>query len=1422
MQIRLSVTILLVIILQIFAFSGKGQSISTDKVTIGLKDERLDVALKEIEQQSVFRFFYRNADIEQLKHLNLPEATRTIEQTLQLLLQNTMLGYRQMGNNIFLERKQSKAAFDIKGRVLNGAEKTPFDNVSVFITNATVGGKTKADGTFILQNVRPGEYEIVVSVVGFETYSQHLTIENKDIDLNDIEIFPRPIVLNEVKIKPVSDPEWERNFKWFKEEFLGTSKLAAACRIMNPEVLEFNYDEPSGTLTASAQDFLNIENYALGYKLKYLLTDFVKDTRAKNQQEVFFEGYVWFGEMQGNATQQARWKKKRREAYEGSMMHFLRSGLSNNLDEEGFLVCRVKNTLNRARPADSVIDAKIERFNRLKNGNRRYRDSLNYWTNKSVLPKYFQALERIPLKQEDFIKLTNHKGTYALVSNGGALYLDFDKKHHFGGSEQLEDVYSTNGNLHKTLINFNAPYVLFDKNGCLLDPSCLSLAGAMTRERIADLLPVDYDFSVVDPIGGDHKTALGDAISIFSDRTPSLKAELLKLKERSDSLTEFSTSEKPWLQFDKPYYAVSDTIWFKAYLFNAASLTPSNKSRVMSLDIANDSAKIIKRLSIPVVNGLGWGNISLDGINFSPGTYVLRAYTNWMRNWGDDYLFSKTFYVAGSGDRNWLVNKQVIDTDGTANIKLKFCNLDRVPAGNSPLQLQIFAGNKHLYRQTIVTDKNGLVNFNVKFSENEHNLIINAENAAGDKKVTIPIALNDYKDTDLQFLPEGGDLIAGLPAHIGFKAIGEDGKGVNVAGIIIGRDQKEVTKFKSLHNGMGSFDLPVKEEENYTAKVTFPDGLIKEYPLPAVKSTGIVLQVRNQVADDSLAVFVKATSDIVRQGDSYLLIGKARGIICYAAVMNFRDNLFIKRNITKQLFPTGIVHFTLMTVKGQPLNERIVFVDHTGMNIQLIPERVSYNAGDSVSLKLKVTDNTGNPVEGNFSLSVTDGNQVKQDTINSENILTRLLLTSDLKGYVEVPRYYLSSKTDEVWRALDNLLLTQGWIGYDWKQVFNPSLIAYQPEQEFVVKGRVLNVFNKPVKGSDVLLFSKSPSILMDTTTDKDGKFTFNHFPQVDTPVFVLKTVNKNGKSFNVGITVDEIKPPEFTKPYALLIEPWYVNSDTTMINYTKNNALLQQRDYLPAGGHRLKEVKITAKKIIKDSQNLNGPGNADLVLDEKDMEKAGKKNWLQLFQENIKGFREQAIKSTLWYTIDGKRVWIIIDGIELNSSILSILAGVSRIPINNLNYYLESHNAEDIKGIEVSFLKYNDTYGLRYHVFDDAFIEITTRSGHGPYLDNAPGVYLYKPLAISWPKQFYKPKYAVKDTIKHLPDLRSTIDWEPNITTGVNGEAKLWFYAADKPSTYTIIIEGTDMNGNLGFRTGSIIIGPPKTIDNTAKVTGK
>lgn len=929
-----------------------------------------------------------------------------------------------------------------------------------------------------------------------------------------------------------------------------------------------------------------------------------------------------------------------------------------------------------------------------------------------------------------------------------------------------------------------------------------------------------------------------------------LNGELINYSSIKNRSIQNSSPEKLYIQFDKPYYAVGDTLWLKGYLLNATSLSASDKSGIMYLDITNDSNRIVKQYKFNVQKGLTTGSLFFDEKTFIGGTYIIHAYTNWMRNFGEDCFFSQRFYLSSTDEHNWLIstNYKTSTLNGSKAIssRLFFSDINKAPYTAKPVTVEVMNGSKRLYKGKLQTSTDGVLDVNFNFPEKPSNITMVVENDQDNRKAVIPVVLNNPENIDVQFLPEGGELVAGLPAHIGFKAVGEDGKSVPVSGVIVDSEQKQVASFQSQHNGMGSFYLNVKPGETYTAKVTLGNGASKELPLPSVKSSGTVLQVKNQINSDSLDVFVATNNEKLNSDSSYFLIGKSRGIVCYAAIVDFQKNNFIKKKISKRLFPTGITHFMIMTTKLRPLNERLTFVEHHDeLNIRLIPNSPDYSSRDSISLKIKVTDHSGIPVTGNFSLAATDDSQVKIDT-DQENLRNRMLFTADLKGYIEQPGYYFSVSTAENWQALDNLLLTQGWVSYNRQEEIDRQKLTYQPEPEFLVKGRVVNVFNKPVKGTQVFLFSKSPQILMDTLTNDEGEFVFNHFPRVDTPIFTLKAVNKNGKDFNVGIKVDEGKLPDFKSQTSSRLMPWYTNSDTTLITYVKNSSIIeQQKNFLP-GKHALKEVKITGKKTIKGSQNLNGSGEADIVLGERDLEAAGKKTWLQLLEENNKSFTDRPFNlhlgkdeglseyvtnhhiSSEWYFIDSKPVELIVDGISV-TQVLPIGAYPNAAFIEMRNY-LKTHTAEDIKGMEIMHsTRYAAAYFARYDPgdirmaalehninigqSDISFVEITTRSGHGPLIDNSPGLYLYKPLPISYPKEFYKPKYAVEDTTAHLPDLRSTIDWEPNITTDANGEARVWFYAADKPSTYTIIIEGTDMNGRFGYKTGKIEIVKSKTV---------
>ena len=882
--------------------------------------------------------------------------------------------------------------------------------------------------------------------------------------------------------------------------------------------------------------------------------------------------------------------------------------------------------------------------------------------------------------------------------------------------------------------------------------------------------------------------------------------------------------EKVYLQLDKPYYAVGDTLWFKAYLFDASFLSSSKKSGLLYVELeSEDSHVVLKRISLPMAAGLSWGDIALTEKNFPEGGYILRAYTNWMRNFGEDYVFSKHFYLSNANDQSWLVKSQIkVEKNGSndnAKVALKFLGPNQLPVALREMELQVLKGRKSLYKEKLQTSDDGLLNINFALpqSTNKYGITLLAKDlrkGEDNMQLTIPLKINQPKDIDLQFMPEGGHIVSGIPATIAVKAVGSDGNGVDVIGKIYDSKQQQVATFKSLHKGMGTFTLLPEKGESYTAKLYSPDGDEIIYHLPDIKAAGTVLKVNNLFKKDSLEVHIQATSEISEQNSKYYLIGQSRGVICYAAAVQFKDGQ-INSVIAKSLFPSGIARITLIDASWQPLNERIVYIDHhDNLTINIDAGKAIFNTRDSIPLQVSVKDKNGKPIAGSFSVSVTHDGLVKADTLHNNSIETYLLLTSDLKGTVEQPGFYIDPQNDETWQALDDLLLTQGWVGYDWKDAFAPEKAPlFAAESELKITGKVTNAFNKPLADTKVTLLSHKPLLMMEATTDSDGKFLFKNFALLDTASFFIQAK----RSFNVGIEVDKFKAPVF-KPSLSKLSPWYVNTDTTLLNYTKNFiAITKAKDGITGKARLLKEVQIRDKKIIKGSHNPNGSGNADQVLDEEDIKAAAGMNVYQYLVTRVKGltfgFVPGDTTNTPVFMVNDLPIVFSIDGMGVGGN------------YEYLKDLFENYPLTSLKGIEVMHsMQYTFTYDQRNN-FGAGFhggtgrretelpgvIEITTYSGVGWSIIHRPGIASYRPIPVIRPIQFYRPRYTVKNSYPALSDLRSTIHWEPNLITGANGMGALSFYAADIPGTYTVTLDGSDMRGNIGSQSFKIKVNKRK-----------
>jgi hypothetical protein len=1199
--------------------------------------------------------------------------------------------------------------------------------------NGSSKGTVSDEQGEFILNTAETNIPLVISCVGYQSE----TITNYSNKTLSVRLSPRAQVLREVVIGGMSR---EEQMKIFLTEFIGSTNKD--CIISNADDINFHYVKKTKTLSADVSQPLIIYNKKLAYKITYFLALF----KHSPQDGVHYEGNYYFEEdtlsMKPNAVKKI--KKARDEVYFGSRMHFIRALWADDLAYNDFSIYdeKSKQRTFSAMTTEQFFDPKVHAREIYKSVVKNYSDQ-----------KYIEPINTVTI-------------TYANKYGRYVSYFQLDKT------------------VARTVIDANGYH-----------GSNLVWSGVMGDQRVNVLLP--YEFEPFEPITRQPEP----------DPQVITDPALARLVNRQNVFFKLQIPEKVYVQTDKPNYISGDTIRLKAYLLNADYLTPTNRSGMLYIELDDQDGKAAKRIMLPVTTGLAWGDIALDEKEVPHGSYTLRAYTNWMRNFDEDYIFKKDIYVSPVSGNATLVKASFKQEGNKIETALQFASLDGRLQLLKDMELKVMEGRKNISKDQLNTGIDGTlkVNFDLPLTtdatKSKSPIILQAKdvtkgtvNAA---TLTIPVVLNRPENTDVQFMPEGGNLVAGIKTKIGFKAIAEDGKGTNISGRILNSKQQEIASFKTTHAGMGSFEFTPKAGEVYTAMV---NGISKTYLLPMVNTIGTALNIQQAINDDSLTVTLTASAELASRYEDYYLIGRARGIVCYAQVIRFTDGQAVKKSVSKELFPTGIARFSLHNATNLPLNERQVFIDHRDeLQFTVTNQMSNYGIRDSIALVIEVKDKYNRPIQGDFSVAITDDNQVKIDSLGS-NLHNNLLLTSDLKGNVEEPAYYFNNSSKQKQAELDDLMLTQGWVGYDWASVFKPKPLAYQPEKEFIVQGKATNVFGKPVAKSKVSLLLNRSLAARDTLTDSLGRFTFTGLFPLDSAVINLQALNKRGKEFNIGLNVEEFKAPEFKK--TPLQVPWYFNTDSTLLKNSQAKATQAKALAEYKGeGITLREVVIKDKRIVKDSKNLNGAGEADEILDEDFMHTIKHRTLAELLADKYKTlfereFRGGRMGST--YRLKNHIINLIIDGVFISRF---------GLPVEDYMNYLD---AEDIKGIEImNSVKYATAYSSSYpHMvvtvpdrYLPIYLEVTTYSGNGAFYKKTPGIYLYRPLPFTLPTQFYSPKYTVANkTVAMGTDMRSTLYWEPNVLTNAEGKATVSFFTADKPANYTLIIEGITGEGEVGY----------------------
>jgi len=855
------------------------------------------------------------------------------------------------------------------------------------------------------------------------------------------------------------------------------------------------------------------------------------------------------------------------------------------------------------------------------------------------------------------------------------------------------------------------------------------------------------------------------------------------LLKKLEEFTKKYPTEKVHLHLDKPYYAIGDDIWFKAYVIDSRTSAPTTLSKILYVELFDEKDSLRNQLKLPMQNGIIWGDIKLPD-SLSEGNYRIRAYTQLMRNAGPDFFFDKTIKIGNSWANKVFVKADYLfSQDGNnekVNSTIRFTDKKGKPYVNTEISYTVELRTKTVTKGKAATNENGEISFpiiNTQPSIYKSGKITATITLANKQKITKIIPLKTTSTSiDLQFFPESGSLIQGIPIKVAFKAINAEGKGQDVKGVILDNEGAEITSFESSYLGMGSFYLNPLANKTYQAKVNG-----KLFNLPKTENSGYVLSINNT---DSLKAAIKIiiTDDLIGKG-SLNLLAQQNGNVYFSVKIPAEKNVAIA-SLPKSELPSGIITLTLFNAEQIPVAERLIFVDNSFDKIKVSVNNLNetYAKRGSMNFELLGT-NEDKPIQASFSVSVTNASMVEPDLENETNIFTSLLLKSDLKGYIEKPNYYFIASNNITRANLDHLLLTQGWRKMNWKAIATSQVVVndFLPEPGLQISGTITTNSGKPVPKGKVSIFSSSRGIfILDTLTDANGRFNFDHLEFLDSTRFIIQARNEKGKR-DVQIKLDIV-------PSQLITTNKNTGDIEVNVNDQLKKYLQNSEDYFDELTKRgmlnrtiqLKKVEIIGqKKEIENSSNLNGSGRADAIITAKDLETAFSVS--QYLQGRIAGviIRDGKAYST---RANGGSMRIVLDGMTMDNE-----------------FSLDDIVVQDIESIEV--LKSIGNTAIYGSSGSAGVLVFTTKRGGGKsYNTYAPGIITYSPKGYSIIRQFYSPKYDTNPDPK--PDLRTTVYWNPSIISNPDGKFKLDYFNTDEPGTYRVVIEGIDIMGNLGRKT--------------------
>ena len=533
------------------------------------------------------------------------------------------------------------------------------------------------------------------------------------------------------------------------------------------------------------------------------------------------------------------------------------------------------------------------------------------------------------------------------------------------------------------------------------------------------------------------------------------------------------------------------------------------------------------------------------------------------------------------------------------------------------------------------------------------------------------------------------------------------------------------------------------------------------------------------------------------------------GEILWRGHLRMRGDSSLLR-VSKASLPTGISQVTLYRADGTAVSERLVFANnHDALHIQITSPEKTFRPRAKVDMNLKVTDPQGNPVQGSFSLSVTDGSQVQDTARYGDNLLTHLLLSSEVRGRIEDPGYYFEADTQEKRQALEVLLLTQGWRRYLWDLAQSDTLpqMKYPVDRGIPISGTIRNITTRqPVKDHEVtlLLQHKEGMDAAVYNTDETGHFKFvtDYFGEGKVNIQTKYTTRRN-KTLHIERAIDldknELSFNSDAEGLSVLREN---NSPQGGLDKSLQLAQAAIEDYQQAQEEvkdyfmrmdsvasviHLNTVEVKTKAVWKPSNHLTSVADTTIMIREA----------METMRDYV-NYGAYGIQEFLLYAYPEKFKLYAAAGNETVMYVgrRPLLFLVDTWPVDDPGDISCYSKVEIIEKPGVALI-----YASDYELLSDDILKmviIALTQNPDAMCRNIPlGVRSYRMQGYAQAKEFFSPDYAKENPA--TPDARSTLFWAPHVQTDSTGRASVSFYNSDQATGLSVNVQGMATSGTTG-----------------------